>query len=257
LHQHSAKGHEQGHNTNLKDGWNAFNHNLNSLLQVFTFQPCILSFEISELDLQALALRRGNSALTGKIHPSGDDLAAPPGLESCVKPELMGLQLCHDGTHPETMITDFRRLLDTKHDAMHQVAIYSGRKEFIKYKHRNMTYISDEQWHTMELCNFHGIMVEVDGLEGEHILQLYRCTRSQSWHGGDRGNDGVWVKHPLPRSYCTLNLRPLGQQQLLLKIKRHNNDAAFVDYWFALALTAIPEQSVDLDPISKLVQLRT
>jgi len=40
---------------NLNEGWNASNHNVNYLLQVITFQQCILSIEIRELDLPALA----------------------------------------------------------------------------------------------------------------------------------------------------------------------------------------------------------
>jgi hypothetical protein len=37
LQQYSAERHGQVHKTNLKDGWNASNHNLNYLLQVITF----------------------------------------------------------------------------------------------------------------------------------------------------------------------------------------------------------------------------
>jgi hypothetical protein len=36
LQQYSAERHEQAHKTNLKDGWNASNHNLNYLPQVIT-----------------------------------------------------------------------------------------------------------------------------------------------------------------------------------------------------------------------------
>jgi len=36
LQQYSAKRHEQAHETNLKDGWNASNHNLNYLPHVIT-----------------------------------------------------------------------------------------------------------------------------------------------------------------------------------------------------------------------------
>ena len=35
-----------------------------------------------------------------------------------------------------------------------------------------------------------------------------------------------------------------------------NNDGAFVEYWLALALTAIPENSGNLDPVSQCVQVR-
>jgi hypothetical protein len=80
LQQYSAERHEQAHKTNLRDGWNASNHNLNYLPQVITFQRCILCFEIRALNLQAIAQRRGNSIAACKVLPSGADLVAPPGL---------------------------------------------------------------------------------------------------------------------------------------------------------------------------------
>jgi hypothetical protein len=45
LQQYSAESHLQAHNTNLKDSWNASNHNLNYLPQVITFQRHILCFK--------------------------------------------------------------------------------------------------------------------------------------------------------------------------------------------------------------------
>jgi hypothetical protein len=51
LQQYSAKRHEQAHKTNLKDGWNASNHNLNSLPQVITVQRRILYFDVREVNL--------------------------------------------------------------------------------------------------------------------------------------------------------------------------------------------------------------
>jgi len=77
LQQYSAEKHEQAHKTNLKDGWNASNHNLNYLPQVISFQRRILCFRIRELNLKALAQRRDNSAATSKVLASGADLAAP------------------------------------------------------------------------------------------------------------------------------------------------------------------------------------
>ena len=56
LQQYSAETHEQAHKTNLKDGWNASNHNNNYLPQIISFHRRILCFEIRELNLQALAL---------------------------------------------------------------------------------------------------------------------------------------------------------------------------------------------------------
>jgi len=107
LQQYSAKRHEQAHKTNLKDGWNASNHNLNYLPQVITFQHRILCFEIGELNLQALAQRRENSAASCKVLPSGADLAAPLGSQSYAKPEFMRPQNRPDGKHPDAMIKTF------------------------------------------------------------------------------------------------------------------------------------------------------
>jgi hypothetical protein len=157
LQQDSAERQEQAHKTNLKDGWNASNHNLNYMPQVITFQYRILCFEIRELNLQALTHRRENSVAACKDLPSGADLAAPLGSQSYAKPEFMGPQNCRDGNHPDPMIKDFRALLDNTQDAMHHVAIYCGTREFIKHKSRNKMYISDEQLHAMELCIYHGI----------------------------------------------------------------------------------------------------
>jgi len=160
-----------------------------------------------ELNPQALAQRRENSAATCKVLPCSADLAAPLSPQSYAKPEFMGPQNRRDGMHPDAMIKDFRALLDNTQDATHRAAIYSGPREFIKLKSGNKTYISDEQLHAMELCIYHGITVQVEGLEGEGISQMCRCTGSQSWRRGDRRNDWVWVKQCLGRCYGTLNGR--------------------------------------------------
>jgi hypothetical protein len=39
-------------------------------------------------------------------------------------------------------------------------------------------------------------------------------------------------------------------------MKLLNKDGAFFEYWLALALTTIPENSGNLDPVPKFVQLR-
>jgi hypothetical protein len=92
----------------------------------------------------------------------------------------MGPQNRRDGKHPDCMIKDFRAFLNNTQDATHCPAIYSGIWEFIQHKSRNKTYISDELLHAMELCIYYGIKVQVDGLEGERISQMCRCTGSQS-----------------------------------------------------------------------------
>jgi hypothetical protein len=70
------------------------------------------------------------------------------------------------------MIKDFGALLDNTQDAMHCVAIHRGTREVMKQKIHNKTYISDEHLHTMELCIYHGIKVQVEGLDGERIFQI-------------------------------------------------------------------------------------
>jgi len=191
LQQYPAERYEKAHRTNLTDGWNASNQNLNYLAQVITIQCRILCFEIRELNLQALAQRWENSDAACKVFPCGADLAAPRSSQSYAKPEFMGPQNCCDGKYPDSMINDFRALLDKMQNATHRLAISSSTREFIKDKSRNKMYISNEQLHAMELCIAHGIEVQVEGLEGERISQMCRCTASQSWCGGDWRND--WV----------------------------------------------------------------
>jgi len=172
LQQHSAQWHEQAHKTNLKDGWNASNHNLNYLLHVITFERRILCFEIWELNLQALVQRQENSAANCKVLPSGADLAAPLSFQSYPKPEFIGPQNRGDGKHLDSMIKDFRALLNNRQEATHRVTIFNITREYIMHKSRNKMYISDEQLHPMELCVYHGITVQVEGIEGEHISQI-------------------------------------------------------------------------------------
>jgi len=122
LQQYFAKRQEQAHKTNLKDSWNASNHNLNYQPQVITIQHLILCFEIRDLNLQALTQHRENSDADCKVLPSGADLAAPLGSQSYVKPEFMGSQNRCDGKHPDAMFTGFRALLNNTHDATHCIA---------------------------------------------------------------------------------------------------------------------------------------
>ena len=58
------------------------------------------------------------------------------------------------------------------------------------------------------------------------------------------------------RCYGALNGRLPCQLQRLLKIKLQNEDGTFAEYWFALPLTSIPENSGYLDPITKFGQVR-
>jgi hypothetical protein len=253
---YSAVRNEQAHKTNLKNDWNAFNYNVNYLPQVITFQLRILCFEVRELNLPALAQCRENSAAASKVLPSGADLAAPLSPQSYAKPEFMGPQNRHDGNHLDAMMIDsehYSTIRTTQRPAWQHS---SGTRQFIKHKSRNITYISDKQLHAMELCSYHGINVQIDGLDGERISQMCRCTGSQSWRGGDRWNDWVWVMQRPRRCYGALNGRRPWQLQQLFKMKLQNEDGAFDEYWLALALTTIPESSGNLDLVSKFVQVR-
>jgi len=77
IQSYSAERHEPAHITYLTDGWNAPNHNMNHLPQVFTLQRRILCFGIRELTLQAVTWGRENTAAAWKVPPSDVDLAAP------------------------------------------------------------------------------------------------------------------------------------------------------------------------------------
>jgi len=163
LQQYSAERHEQAHEMNLMDGWNASNHNINYLPEVITLQCRILGFEIRELHLQALAQHWKNSPAACNILPSGPDLAAPLSSQSYVKPGFMGPQNRRDRTHPDSIIKDSRAWLDNMQNATHHIAIYNSIRPIMKPTSCNKTYISEEQLHAMELCVYPGIEVQVEG----------------------------------------------------------------------------------------------
>jgi len=111
LQQYTAERHEQAHQLNRKDGWNASNHNLNYLPQVITFLRRILCVKIGEVNIQALTQRRESSAAACNVLPSGADVAAPQSPHSYAKPKFMWPQICRDRKHPDAMIQDFRASL--------------------------------------------------------------------------------------------------------------------------------------------------
>ena len=117
LQQYSAERHEQQHKTNLMEGWNASNHNLNHLQQGISFHSRILGFEITELNLQALDQRSENSAAACPVFPSSGDLAPPLSSQCYAKSEYLGPQSRRDGKHPDSMIKDFRAFLQNMQDS--------------------------------------------------------------------------------------------------------------------------------------------
>ena len=70
----------------------------------------------------------------------------------------------------------------------------------------------------MDLCIYHGIMVQVEGLVGERIYHMSRCTGSQSLRGGDQRNDWVLVKQHLGMCYGMRHGHLPWQLQRLFKI---------------------------------------
>jgi len=180
LQQDSAKRHEHAHKTNLNDSWNTANHNRNNMPQVVTLQRRILCFERRELNLQALAQRRGHSMAACDVLLSGADL--PPALRSQSYPKCkcMGPQHCHDWKHLDSMIKTSVQS-STIHKMQRTMWQYTAAlKKFIKHESRNMMYISDRQLNAMELFIHHGIELQVEGWDGERISQMCRCTATQS-----------------------------------------------------------------------------
>jgi hypothetical protein len=92
-----------------------------------------------------------NRAAPSKVLPSGADLAATLSPQSYAKHEFISPQNRHDGKHPNGTIKNVTVLLNNTQDPTHRMAMYSGTREFIKYKSRNKTYIGDEQLLSMEL----------------------------------------------------------------------------------------------------------
>jgi len=66
----------------------------------------------------------------------------------------------------------------------------------------------------------------------------------------------VWVRQCPGGCFGLLNGHLLWQLQQLVKIKLLSKDGAFVEYWLALALTTILENTGNWDPIPKCVQVR-
>jgi hypothetical protein len=165
----------------------------------------------------------------------------------------MGPYYCVERQHPDTTIKVIGPLLDNTQDTLHRVAIFSSTPQFIQHKSSNKTYILHEQLHAMELCIYHGLIVEVDGLEGERISQLCQRTGSQSRGGRNQQNDWVWEMQCPRWGYGVQNGHHLRQLRGLFRIQLQNGDGDFVEFWLALALTTRPEISDNWDTLCKFV----
>jgi hypothetical protein len=241
---------------NPKDGCNYSNHNPHNLPQVINFQCHILRITIQELNLLALTWHRENNTAAYNVRSSGSDLAALLSSQSWAQPAFMGpWNHDDDGKHSYSGIKDLRALRDNERDPTHHAAIYCGMPEFILCKSGNRMYISDKQLYAMDLCIYHGLKLQLGGLEGEPISQMCQYTGSQSWGKGDWLNDRVWITQYPGRCYGELNGCLSCQPQWLYKIKLQDEDGASVEYWLALGLTTIPENSGNLDRVTKFVQV--
>jgi hypothetical protein len=161
-----------------------------------------------------------------------------------------------DEKHPDAMIRNLGALLGNTQDATHCVTVYNVMQLFNKHNSHNKMYTSDVQLHATELSVYHGTNVQVAGLEGECGSAVCRCIGSQSWYGQNQRNDRVSVMQCFGGCYGALNGHLPWQQQRLFMIKNLKEDEAYVEYWLALALTTIPENSGQLDPVSQYVQVR-
>jgi hypothetical protein len=249
LPQWSAEAHEQAHKANLKDGWNASNHNLNYLPQVITFQRRILCFGIRELNILALARRRERDAKNEEEPP-------PPLSPPYTKPRFIGPQAQKGKDDGDALIKDFGALLDSTEDPSQREALYNGVREIIKQRSSNGTYLSDDQLLAVELCVYHGVKVEVEDLNGDRQFQICRCTGNQPWRGRDRRNDWVWVKQRQGMVYGALQGRLPWKLLRLFKLKHRNEEGCEVENWLAFAQTTVPENSGHMDPVSTFVNVR-
>jgi len=168
----------------------------------------------------------------------------------------MGSPNCRDGNHPDTMNKAFRALLGIAQDATHYVAINYCTQKSIKHEKCNKREVFDEQLHWMELCIYYSINVQVGGLDGKPVSHMCRCPGGQIWCGGNWRNDLVWVMQHSVRGYGAQNGRLPWQLQRLCEIRLLKEYRAFVEYCLALALTTRPQNSGNLNLISKFVPVR-
>jgi len=91
--------------------------------------------------------------------------------------------------------------------------IYNSTSRFIIHISRNNTYVSYEQLDTIKLGMSHGINIQLEGLEIEHISRIYRYTARQSWYAGDPRIDWVLITQRAERCHGALNGVVLWQQQ--------------------------------------------
>ena len=182
---------------------------------------------------------------------------SPPDPPANCEPRIHGTPVLPWWKYLYTMLKAFRALLCNTQQAMLSMVLYNGARDILKHQSCNMMYLSHEKQHAMELCIYHGIEVQGEGLKGEHISHVCQWIGSKSWCGGDQQNNSVWVNQSLGRYYSTLNWCLQWQLQWLFKIKILINYVTLLEYWLALALTTIPHNPGNLDTVSKLVQSST
>jgi hypothetical protein len=108
----------------------------------------------------------------------------------------------------------------------------------------------------MELWIHDDILVQLEGVDSARISEIGGCPARQTWRGGDQHNDWVWDNQHLRLCYGPPNGRVLWQLQSIFKIKLLNYDGALVENRLALALTMIPVNYGNSNPISRFVAVR-
>ena len=249
LPQWSAETHEHAHRANLKDGWNASNKNLDYLPQIFAYQRRVLCFEMRGLNRQAVQ-GSDDHHLAGKTAT----IAGPSTASPFTQPMLISPQ--NDNKTPDGQLKHFGALVDSI-DVVQRSALLNGTRDFLQRRlPKRDEILSDEELRKAEICIYHAIKVEVDDLDGDKKTQMCRCTGEKPWRGAQKRNDWVWVRQRPGPVYGALRGRLPCQLLRLFKLRFRNDGGIWVDHWMAFALTTVAENSGNVDPISKLAQVR-
>jgi len=146
------------------------------------WSPCSVAFSASksESSISKLSLSFGSIMLP----PAKSSLLVLIWLPPYAPSHMRSPNSCR----PKTTVMESILTLWTKtsehYSTIHRMertawVLYSSMREFVKQKNCNKMDILDEQLLAMELCIYHGIKVQAEGLDGECISQMCRCTGSQ------------------------------------------------------------------------------
>ena len=284
LPQWSAETHEHAHRANMKDGWNASNHNLDYLPQIFAFHRRVLCFEIRSLNLRSVERLRKDSdsdnnpwqiettipdpssarqnphSAEGLRTDSGNHRAntatiTGPSSASPLFTQPMLISPQNDSKTPDGQMKHFGALVDST-DVVQRSALLNGTRDFLLRRLSKRDEILDEELRKAEICIYHAVKVVIDDMDGERKTQMCRCTGEKPWRGAQKRNDWVWVRQRPGPVYGALHGRLPCQLLRLFKMRFRNDSGCWVDHWMAFARTTVVENSGNIDPISKLAQVR-